>query len=366
MKDKYKEPIFVTKPTLSEFNEYISYLKKIWETGILTQNGPFVNELENKLNEKLGTKYLIALSNGTISIQLAIKALKLNGEIITTPFTWIATCSAILWEKCKPVFVDINPDTLNIDVNKIENAINNKTCAILPVHVFSNPCQIEEINYIAKKNNLKVIYDAAHAMFVNYKNKSIFNYGDISVTSFHATKIFNTAEGGASITINKKIYNEMKKLRFFGFNETKEIIGHGCNAKMSEIHAALGLANLKKIDEILFKRKKIYYQYYNLLKELDFISFQNFISDSYNYSYVPIIFNKEKELIDVKERLNSYNIFPRRYFYPSLNTVKIIGNNNKMEISESISKRVLCLPSYHDLTEEMIIDICQIIKNSKK
>lgn len=355
------DKIFVTQPSLSPLNNYTSLLNEVWDSGILTHNGPKVRELEKKLSEILGLKGIVAVTNGTIALQLSIRALNLEGEIITTPFTWIATVSAIRWEGCKPVFVDINPDTFNIDADKIEDAITEDTVAIMPVHVFSNPCEIEKINKIAKKYGLKVIYDAAHALFVNYKEKSILSYGNISATSFHATKVFNTGEGGACTTNDLKIQRKLKALRFFGYDEDKDIIYDGINGKMTEIHASLGLANLRYVDQVLNKRKDIYQLYYENLK--DYVTFQYFNRKSYNYSYVPVLFKDEGELKKVEHALNENNIFPRRYFYPSLNKLGLF-KGEMMPVSENISSRILCLPSYTNLDYEDQFKISSIIKHN--
>ena len=363
MENNPEESIFVTLPSLAPLNEYTELLQGVWDRQILTHNGPLVQQLEKELQNKLGVKNVTAVTNGTIALQLAIKALDLKGEIITTPFTWIATVSAIMWEQCIPVFVDIDPKTLNIDPHKIEHAINEKTCAILGVHVFSNPCDIEAIDTLAKKYDLKVIYDAAHAMCVRYKGKSILNYGDISATSFHATKIFNTGEGGACITTSSETDDRLKRLRFFGYDDSKEIVDEGCNGKMTEVHAALGLANLRHLGEVIHKRKQIFDIYYSCLKDLDFISFQTIDSTSYNYSYVPVLFDSEKRLKETMLILKQKNVFARRYFYPSLNTVKATGTHHSyLPHSEDVASRILCLPSYHSLELETVDRIGKIIK----
>jgi len=247
--------IYVTQPSLAPLEEYMDVLKGVWERGILTHNGPVVQSLEKQLAEKLNINNLVAVSNGTIAIQMAIKALGLKGEIITTPFTWVATVSAIKWENCTPVFCDIDPQTLNINPSKIEELITNKTVAIMPVHVFGNPCDVEVIDAIAKKYKLKVIYDGAHAIGSTYNGKSVLEYGDISATSLHATKLFNTAEGGACITTNSELHEKLKRIRFFGHNDAKDIVEDGFNGKMTEVHAALGIANMKYFDEVLKDRE---------------------------------------------------------------------------------------------------------------
>ena len=356
--------IYVTQPSLAPLDEYVEILQGVWERGILTHNGPVVQELEIELAKKLKINNLVAVSNGTIAIQMAIKALELKGEIITTPFTWIATISAIKWEGCTPVFCDINPGSLNIDVSKIEEKISDKTVAIMPVHVFGNPCDVEKIETIAKKYNLKVIYDAAHAMGSVYQGKSIFDYGDISATSLHATKLFNTAEGGACITTDKALHEKLKRIRFFGHNDAKDIVEDGFNGKMTEVHAALGMANLKYYDNVLADRKKKYVLYKNALLELEGLQFQEFEIGEPNYSYFPVIFNSEEKLLQVAEQLSKIKVYPRRYFYPSVNTYTKVIDYTHCPVSEDISKRILCLPLYWNLQEDEIEQIINKIKNA--
>jgi dTDP-4-amino-4,6-dideoxygalactose transaminase len=359
--------IYVTQPFLPPLKEYVRYLERIWESGILTHNGPLVQKLEKELIKILHVNNLIATSNATMALQLAIKALDLKGEIITTPFTFIATIAAINWENCTPIFVDIDEETFNIDTTKIEEKITKKTSAILGVHTFSNPCNIEDIEKIAKDNKLKVIYDSAHGMFVNYKNKSLLEYGDISIVSFHATKLFNTVEGGACITQSDILANKIKSHRFFGFNESKDIVTHGTNAKMTEIHAAMGLATLKYMDDVKKRRREKYELYKELLSSNDNIKFQTINKQFYNYSYMPVLFKNETILNQVIKVLNSNNIFPRRYFYPSLNKVKGISTcNEKLEKAESISTRIICLPLYHQLLNKDIEFISQLINQATK
>lgn len=341
-------------PSLAPIEEYNLILQEAWNTGILTHDGPLVQRLEKEVNNYLNLESTIAVTNGTIALQLSIKALGLTGEIITTPFSWIATSSAIRWQNCEPVFVDINPKTLNIDPQKIEDSITHRTTAIMPVHVFSNPCDIEAIENIAKKHHLKVIYDAAHAFGVDFKEQSVLKYGDISCTSWHATKLFNTGEGGACFSEDRELFDRLRRMRFFGHDETKEIVDDGCNGKMTEVHAALGLANLKYLDRVKKKRRQIFNLYRQGLMELDFLSFQDFDEDSYNYSYMPVIFDTEERCLKVLETLAKNNIFARRYFYPSLNTMKSVKAYSKMKHSEDIAKRIVCLPSFNDLDLETV------------
>lgn len=355
---KNNDPIYVTQPSLTPLEEYVELLKGVWERGILTHNGPLVQQLEKEICEQEGLSNFVAVSNGTIALQMAIKALELKGEIITTPFTWIATVSAIKWEGCTPVFCDINPETLNLDPFKIEDLITEHTVGIMPVHVFGNPCDVVAIEKIARKHDLKVIYDAAHAIGSTYKGKSLLEYGDISATSLHATKLLNTAEGGGCVASDSELDKKLQRIRFFGHNEDKDIVEDGFNGKLTEVHAALGLANLKYHDMVLADRKKKYQIYHDSLSEVSELKFQKIGNCECNYSYFPVIFPSEEVLIKVEKALNDKNIFPRRYFYPSVNTYSNVVKYESMPISEDISKRVLCLPLYFDLLgneQELII-----------
>jgi len=354
--------IYVTRPYLPPLREYTQYLEQIWSSGILTHNGPFVQRLEEDLKQYLNVRNMVVVSNGTIALQLAIRALHLSDEIITTPFTWIATVSSILWENCTPVFADVQPDTFNIDPDRIENSITDRTRAILGVHVFSNPCDIERIKKIADTYDLKVIYDAAHAMCVDYKGHSILEYGDISATSFHATKIFQTGEGGGCVTLDAELDEMIKRLRFFGHDDKKEIVSGGLNGKMTEIHAALGIVNLKRIDGVLKNRREKYLLYKNNLSACDFIQFQNIQPDSYNYSYLPVLFRNEDQLLRISKKLQNNDIFPRRYFYPALNTVPYLSlYKKKCPVAEDLAGRIMCLPLYDSLPEEDINRICEVV-----
>lgn len=356
-----KTPIYVTMPALAPLHEFDEYLKGAWKSGILTHNGPLVQQLERELSKTLGIRNIVVVTNGTIALQIAIKALNVKGEIITTPFTWVATVSAIIWEGCTPVFADIDAETLNVDPAGIEEKITSETRAIMPVHVFGNACDIESIETIARKHDLKVIYDAAHAVGTLYRGTSVFEYGDISATSFHATKLFNTGEGGACVTKDDGLHEKLKRIRFFGHDAAKDVIEDGCNGKMTEIHAALGLANLKYYDRVLDDRREKYLLYKEQLGDLGFVTFQRISEDATNYSYFPLIFDSEERLLAAERSLNAWNIFPRRYFYPSVNTYTKIVPYDPMPVSEDISKRILCLPLYRDLDIEVVETICQII-----
>ncbi|MFT5812376.1 MAG: dTDP-4-amino-4,6-dideoxygalactose transaminase [Psychroserpens sp.] len=358
-----KNNIYVTQPSLPPLEEFVELLKDTWETGILTHNGPLVRKLEHDLCEALSVKCLSVVTNGTIALQMAIKALELKGEIITTPFSWVATISAIKWEGCTPVFCDIDEGSFNIDPQKIESLITDKTVAIMPVHVFGNPCDVYAIETIAQKHGLKVIYDAAHAIGSTVNGASLLEYGDISATSFHGTKLFNTAEGGGCITKDIDLSKKLERIRFFGHDDNKAIVEDGFNGKMTEIHAALGLANLKYYPAVLEDRKLKYKKYQQELSELNEISFQKISLGKINYSYFPIVFQSEDKLLKVESLLNESNIYPRRYFYPSLNNLLDIVDYQKCPVSESLSNRILCLPLYKNLSEIDLVRIIQLIKS---
>lgn len=350
----------VTKPFLPPISDYKEYIEGIFERQWLTNNGPLVNELELRLKDYLNVPHLLFLSNGTIAIQIAIKTLDLSGEIITTPFSYVATTSTVVWENCKPVFVDIDPNSLNIDPKKIENAITEKTSAILATHVYGNPCDVEAIEKIAIKHNLKVIYDAAHCFGTKYKGKSIFEFGDISTSSFHSTKLFHTVEGGAVITTNPELLKKMAFLRNFGHDGPEKFELAGINGKNSEFHAAMGLVNLKYVDSILQRRKSHSELYIKALNGLKY-QFLTISEDSeFNYSYFPIVLPNEEVTLKVIEELNKNWIYPRRYFYPSLNTLNYVSNI-PCPVAEDICRRVLCLPLYFTLTKEEIDFISRII-----
>lgn len=358
------KPVFVTQPSLAPLEEYAEILKGVWERGILTHNGPLVQQLEKDLCRKLHLNNMVIVSNGTIALQMAIKALALQGEIITTPFTWVATVSAIKWEGCTPVFCDIQAETLNIDASKIEALITDKTVAIMPVHVFGNPCDVEAIEAIAKKHNLKVIYDGAHAIGSTYNGKSLLSYGDITATSLHATKLLNTGEGGACIATDDDLHKKLQRIRFFGHNDAKDVIEDGFNGKLTEVHAALGIANMKYYDEVLEDRKRKYTQYKELLSASSQLAFQKLIHGETNYSYFPVIFQSEERLLHVEKVLNEQQIYPRRYFYPSVNAYTKIVSYQPTPVSENISKRILCLPLYWELSGESLCRITGYINGA--
>lgn len=360
-----KKPIYVTQPTLAPLEDVTNLLQGVWESGVMTHNGPLVQRFEKEFAEFSGLKQAVAVSNGTIAIQMAIRALELKGEIITTPFTFVATVNAILWEGCTPVFADIDPETLNIDPSKIEDKITSNTVAIMPVHVFGNPCDVEAIQYIAEKHKLKVIYDAAHAVGVNYKGKSLFRYGDISATSFHATKMLNTAEGGGCITDNDEWDAKLRAIRFFGYNEKKDVVCNGFNGKMTEVHAAIGLANLRYLQRALNDRKHKYAIYREQLEAAAHLSFQK-INENCNYSYFPVVLPSEAITLRIQTALTEAGYVPRRYFWPSVNTYTELIAYQPCPISEDIANRVLCLPLYYSLQVDVIEKIIEVILGAIK
>lgn len=352
--------INVTKTFLPPQDEYQAILSRAWATGWMTNRGVLVQKLEVQLKAYLGVSNIICMTNGTLPLQIAIKALGLTGEIITTPFSYVATIAAIVWEGCTPVFVDIHPEYLTIDETIIEAAITPKTTAILATHVYGNPCNVEAIDTIAKKYGIKVIYDAAHCFGVQYKGQSIFNYGDVSTCSFHATKLFHTGEGGA-LFCKPEYFDSMYHHHNFGHNGPEAFHGLGINAKMSEPQAAMGLAVLPYIRDILNKRRQIYELYETELQHLDLQFIKIRTETTWNYSYIPVLFKDEPTLLKVKTALEKEGVFPRRYFYPALSNLPYSPATNSI-ISESISTSILCLPLSFDLKMQELLKVVQIIK----
>ncbi|RFC55746.1 DegT/DnrJ/EryC1/StrS family aminotransferase [Brumimicrobium aurantiacum] len=352
----------VTKTFVPPIEEYTSQIKRAFDKGWLTNRGALTIELEEKLKDYLEVPHINLMANGTLPLQIALKLLGGNSEVITTPFSYVATTSAIVWENCTPVFVDIHPEYLTIDESKIEAAITKNTTCILATHVFGNPCDVEEINRIAKKHNLNVIYDAAHCFGVRYKDKSIFEYGDISTISFHATKLFHTGEGGALFASDFNLQHKSYYSHNFGHNGAENYFGVGINAKMSELQAAMGLTVLPYINEIQKARNKVVDYYIDKLNwnSLDRIKIRN--GTEWNYSYFPVIFKSEEVLLEVVNVLNNEGVFPRRYFYPSLNNLQFV-ENCLMVNSDSISSRILCLPLYVGLNKVSQDSIIKLINN---
>ena len=355
--------INVAKTYLPDKEKYKKYIDEIYENCWVTNNGTLVQKLEKRLAEYLGVKNIILVSNGTVALEIAYRTLGLKGFVITTPFSFVATTSSLVTNQLLPIFADIEKNTFNINPKKIEKLITLNTSAILSVHVFGNACNVEEINKIASKYNLRVIYDAAHAFDVKYKEQSILNYGDISTLSFHATKLFHTIEGGALIINDDELVQKARYLINFGIKNQEEIPHLGTNAKMNEFEAAMGLCVLDDMEKIKNKRKSLIENYKKELKGLVQFQEQNDHATE-NYSYFPILFKSEKELLKIQKALNSEQIFPRRYFYPSLDTLEYIEPKQECKISRDISKRILCLPVYYDLENEIQIQIITIIKRN--
>ena len=350
----------VTKPFLPPKSDYDTLIDQVWKRNWLTNNGPLVNELELKLKAYLNLDHLLFTGNGTIALQMAIKALGLKGEIITTPFSYVATTSSIVWENCIPIFADIETNQFTIDASKIEALITDKTSAILATHVFGLPCHVDAIETIAKKHNLSVIYDGAHAFGTMYKDKSLLAYGDICTLSTHATKLFHTIEGGAVIAQSPELLKKLSYLRNFGHDGLDRYNGVGVNGKNSEFHAAMGLANLPYIENIIKQRKEGSERYDHWLKPQNIFRPEIPIDTVYNYSYYPIVFETAEITTNVFEALAKEEIFARRYFYPSLSALDYVIKQ-ATPISDDIASRILCLPLYFDLSMTEIDLICQTI-----
>jgi dTDP-4-amino-4,6-dideoxygalactose transaminase len=341
----------VTKPYLPNKEKYKAYVDKIYESEWLTNNGNLLQTLEKRLAEYLGVKHIILVANGSLALQLAYKALNLTDEVITTPFSFVATANTLAWEGLKPVFADINSDTFNLAPENIEPLITTKTSAIVPVHVFGNPCDVEAIQAIADKYKLKVIYDAAHAFGSEFKGQSVLNYGDVSTLSFHATKLFHTIEGGAVITSNDELAQKIRQMINFGITGPTSVERVGTNAKMNEFEAAMGLCVLDEIETIASNRKYIWQTYQKELK--DRVGFQKWNKcGENNYAYAPVLFKSEKELLEIEVKLKEKNILARRYFYPSLDTLEHFKSDHICANSRNIASRILCLPIFPKMANE--------------
>lgn len=344
----------VTKPFLPPEEEYQKHIAGVWKRQWLTNMGPLASDLEMQLKTHLDVKHLLFVTNGTVALQMAIKALDLKGEIITTPFSFVATTSSIVWEGCKPVFVDIDRNSLNIDPTKIEEAITKNTSAILATHVYGNPCDVVAIERIARKHNIKVIYDGAHAFGVKINGRSIFEYGDISTCSLHATKLYHSVEGGLIITKDADLLKKLAYTRNFGISGHDAFAELGLNGKNSEFHAAMGLVNLNYIDAIHNKRLELSEYYDKALLDLKATKPEWHGEASMNYAYYPIIIESEDLLLQIKSKLDNNEIFTRRYFYPSLASSLPYLEDRELEVTDDVSRKILCLPLYYDLTKEEI------------
>jgi dTDP-4-amino-4,6-dideoxygalactose transaminase len=370
---KKMKKIFVTEPSLPNLKSLNIFLKKIWSTKVLTNNGPFHNQLENDLKKFLGVRNISLFSNGTIALISALKALNIKGEVITTPYSFIATSHALLWNNIKPIFVDIEPISLNIDTTKIEKAITKYTTAILATHCYGNICDVKGIEKIAKKYNLKVIYDAAHAFGVETCNESILNHGDLSIVSFHATKVFNTFEGGAVISPNLKIKNQIDKLKNFGFENENEITTLGINGKMSEINAAIGILNIRDFKKQNKERERVYNEYVKIIKEIEGIEYIKPNIESPNYGYFPILITKIFPLSRnaLFKKLRENNVIVRKYFYPLISNTTLYKNINSssklnLPVANDIANKILCLPIYPNLAKESQFKIMKLINGGLK
>ena len=353
-------PINISKPFLPPLVEFMDAIAPIWNSHQLTNNGALVQELEATLCKYLGVEHLVLCANGTIAMQLALEVYPAKQEVITTPFTYVATLDSILWQKCTPVFVDILQDDFCINPAYLKNKITANTRAILATHIFGQPCAIEEIEAIASLHDIPVIYDGAHAFACTYKGKSLLSYGDISTCSFNATKIFHTVEGGCIITKDAHIAKQLKQMRYFGMAD-HEIQSVGLNAKQSELHAAMGLVNLHYVDKIKHRFQEISERYSNGLKDCKVKIIVSKENTTINHAYFPLVFDSEEQLLKVVQILNEHDIFPRRYFFPSLNTLPFVACQ-PCPVAEAMSKRILCLPVYYDLSNEQVDIICKLIE----
>jgi len=368
--DKFNKPIFVTQPALPDLQEFIPYLEQIWESKILTNNGPFHQKLEKELAEFLGVPYISLFANGTLALVTALQVLRITGEVITTPYSFVATTHSLWWNNIKPVFVDIEPEFCNIDPEKLEAAITPKTTAILPVHVYGNPCKVERIQEIADMYGLKVIYDAAHAFGVNYNSQSICNYGDLSVLSFHATKVFNTMEGGAIVCHDSATKKRIDYLKNFGFAGETTVMAPGINSKMNEMQSALGLLQLKHYVENIEKRKKITEIYRTELNNIKGISFLPIPANTdSNFAYFPIFVDESEYGLSrdqLYEKLKLNGIFGRRYFYPLISEFSMYksldsASPGNLSVAGKVAEKVICLPLYPELNNKELTKIIRLI-----
>lgn len=374
MNDKLKNPVFVTQPDLPPLEEFTELLKQIWDNKILTNNGPFHKHLEKALADYLGVKYLSLFSNGTLALITAQQALRITGEVITTPFSFVATTHSLWWNNIKPVFADIEPDYFNLDPEKVEAAITPQTTAIMPVHIYGNPCNLERFQQIADTYGLRLIYDAAHAFGVKVNGESILNFGDLSILSFHATKVFNTIEGGAIVCNDEKTKQRIDYLKNFGFAGETTVIAPGINAKMNELQAAYGLLQLNYIDSRISKRQDIVTFFRDQLRDIDGIKFLEDIDGvKHVYSYFPIFINKEKygkTRDELYEELKRHNIFGRRYFYPLISQFPSYrgltsAKHDNLPIASQVTEEVICLPLYPSLSIDAIKKITETVLNFK-
>lgn len=370
MKFKLPKPIYVTQPTMPRFQSFVGILKDIWETRWLTNSGRYHQELEERLSEYLGVKYCSLFCNGTLALLVGMRALKLTGEVITTPFSFPATANTLLWLNLTPVFADIEEDSFNLDPAKVEALITEKTSAILPVHVFGTPCRVDEIQSLADRYGLKVIYDAAHCMGMKLKGKSVVNWGDASILSFHATKLFTTLEGGALIVRDEKLKKEVDYLKNFGIADEETVLLPGINAKLNELQSAFGLLHLKMVDEEIAKRKNIALLYREKLGRIPGIKLPKEIPGvDHNYGYFPVLV--EDEIFGMSRDtlyscLRQFNVYARKYFFPLISTYSFFktvpsAQPGGLPVAERIAKKILCLPIYGSLPHDYVSKICELL-----
>jgi dTDP-4-amino-4,6-dideoxygalactose transaminase len=363
------EPIYVTQPYLPPLQEFLPYLEQIWASKILTNGGPFHTEFEKALCDYLGVKYLSLFTNGTIALVTALQTLRITGEVITTPYSFVATAHSLLWNNIKPVFVDIDPETCNLDSGKIEEAITPQTTAIMPVHCYGRPCDVDKIQNIADIYGLKVIYDAAHTFGVQYKSQSILQYGDLSILSFHSTKVFNTFEGGAIVCQDAKTKQRIDFLKNFGFADEVTVTASGINGKMSEVNAAFGLLQLKHIDKAIERRKQIEQIYRDILSATPGVTLFAPPQDTVaNSAYFPVLITPEYKVSrdELYFKLREQGIFARRYFYPLISDMPMYrgyasANPARLPNARSISNQIICLPIYPNLTDAQVQNIASMI-----
>ena len=360
----------VTKSDLPPLEKYVEYLKKIWDSHWLTNDGELVQLLAKRLEDYLKIKNLVLMSNGTLTLQIALKALGIKGEVITTPFTFAATTNVLLWEGLTPVFADIDGETYNLDPVDVEKKITDKTSAILAVHVYGNPCYVKQLQAVADRHNLKIIYDAAHAFGVEYHDEPVLCFGDASTLSFHATKVFNTIEGGAVISSDEVVVEKLKLMRNHGIKSESEVILPGINAKMNEFQAAMGLCNIDLVDEAISLRKTLYERYVERLSNLS-IRFQKIVASKYNFSYMPVLFDTAKERDSVYSLLVKKNIKPRKYFYPltvNFDYFRAMGDYSVEKCgvgtAAAVADRILCLPLFPSLEVSTVDYIASLIKEN--
>lgn len=353
----------VTRPFLPPKEEFDKILSEIWDRNWITNNGPVLQRLESAIADYLGMDCMLVVGSGTLALQLAIRALNISGRVITTPFSYVASTSSLVWENCSPKYVDIDPNSLNLDPRLIEKSITKDVSAILATHCFGNPCEIDEILDIGKRYGLRVIFDAAHCFGSTYKSKSVFEYGDISIASFHATKLFHMVEGGGLFSTSEELLDRLGYMRNFGHDGEYKFNGLGINAKNSEFHSAMGLVNISHVDRLIEERKMISQRYDQLLSDLGLGKQKLTKSSKFNYAYYPVIFKNERELVSVKKSLDENGYGSRRYFYPGLNTLSYI-ENVACPNSDKISTRILCLPLFNGLSEKHQFKISHLIRES--